>query len=242
MHKLKLPEFSNLVTPLLIVLLVVSAFLIGMFWTKVQMLEKGTAGQSTQAETTPAAPAPAPTALSSEKFEEVVRDAILVSGDENAPVKLVEFSDFECPFCGRFYSETLGQVEEEYVKTGKVAYYYRHFPLYSIHPSAEGAALASECAREQGKFREMHDAIFENQTKISTSDLKGYAADLGFNTTQFNSCLDSKKYQENVDRDVALGGEIGVGGTPTFFVNGKIINGAQPFPVFQTTIEDLLGS
>lgn len=221
-------------TPILFALLIIAAFLVGSFWQRVQILEKGIS-QSTGAVQTPK---PAPTVLDAEKFNEVVKEAILVSGKENAKVKLVEFTDFECPFCARFFSETLPQIEKGY--QDKIAYYIRHFPIYSIHPNAENAALASECAREQGKFREMHDLIFTNQKQMTIADLKDYAAKIGLKTAQFNQCLDSQKYKTNIERDAKLGGELGVSGTPTFFLNGRVINGAQPFSVFRSAIEEEL--
>lgn len=223
-------------TPLLVVLLVIAAFLVGMLWTKVQNLESGTGTRSVAQP----APRPAPTVLSSDKFAEVVKDAIFVSGNKDAEVKLVEFTDFECPFCARFFTDTLPQLEKEYLNNGKIGFYIRHFPLYSIHPNAEGASLAVECAREQGKFREMHDLIFENQKAMTVSDLKSYASKLGVNASQFNSCLDTQKYKTNIDRDVKLGNEVGIAGTPGFFINGKLISGAQPFATFKSVIEEEL--
>lgn len=234
----KLPNLSNLTTPILVVILIAAAFTIGMFWQKVQVLEKGTGTQTTTGATR--TPAPAPTVLSSEKFSELVKDAVFVAGNKDAKVRLVEFTDFECPFCGRFFTDTFGQIEKEYLTNGKIAYYIRHFPLYSIHPNAENAGLAAECAREQNKFKEMHDMIFQNQRAISVQDLKGYAAKLGLKTDQFNSCLDDKKYKANIDRDVKLGNEVGVSGTPTFYLNGRVINGAQPFANFKAAIDEEL--
>lgn len=226
-------NYSNLVTPILVLLLVIAAFLVGMLWTRVQILENGTAPVSRST------PKPAPVVLSADKFNEVLKDAILVSGKPDAKVKMVEFTDFECPVCGRFYGEFLGTIEKEYIDTGKAAYYIRHFPL-SIHPNAVGAALAAECAREQSKFREMHDIIFENQSALKISDLKGYAAKLGLNTQQFNSCLDSEKYIASVERDAKLGAELGVSGTPNFFINRRFVNGIQSLQAFKTTIEEEL--
>lgn len=222
------------VTAILFVLLIIAAFLVGSFYTRVQMLEQGINSPSSAGAT----PTPVSKQLSNDKFNEVVKDAILVFGDKNAKVKLVEFTDFECPYCASFFSETLPQIEQEY--GDKIAYYLRHFPLYSIHANAENASLASECAKEQGKFREMHDLIFQNQRKISANDLKSYAVKLGLKIDQFNTCFDSQKYKDNVDRDAKLGGQIGVGATPTFFLNGRLINGAQPFSVFQRAIEEEL--
>ena len=226
-------NYSTLVTPALIVLLVIAAFLIGSFWTKVQMLEKGGITGSKSLATAK----PVTTTISNDKFNEIVKDAVFMSGNKDAKVKIVEFTDFECPFCARFFTDTFPQIEKEYIDSDKIAFYIRHFPLYSIHPNAEGASLAAECANEQGKFREMHDIIFENQKTMSIADLKGHAVKLGLDTTKFNSCLDSKKYKANVDRDASLGNEVGVSGTPAFFVNGKLISGAQAFATFKSTID-----
>jgi len=178
----------------------------------------------------------APTVPSAGSPVEVSEDNDPFKGDPNAPVVMIEFSDFECPFCGRFYSQTLSQIEEKYINTGKVKLVYRDFPL-SFHPNAQKAAEAGECANEQGKFWELHDTIFENQNAISVSDLKGYAAGLGLNTSQFTSCLDSGKYAGEVASDIADGTAAGASGTPTFFINGQILVGAQPFSAFEQVIE-----
>lgn len=178
-------------------------------------------------------PSPSPSGGSAVSVSE---DNDPFTGDENAPVVMIEFSDFECPFCGRFFNETLSQVEEKYINTGKVKFVYRDFPL-SFHPNAQKAAEAGECANEQGKFWEMHDMIFENQSAIAVANLKTYAANLGLNTGQFNSCLDSGKYADEVASDVADGTAAGVSGTPTFFINGQILVGAQPFSAFEQVIE-----
>lgn len=240
-------DLSLFTTPLLVVTLIISAFILGSLWTKVQVLEKagGALSANNNQAAQPVAVTPPPTPppalpLTEQQQKDVVKDAILIAGKESAKVKIVEFSDFECPFCSRFYSDTLGQIKKEYADNGKIAFYYRHFPLYSIHKDAENAALASECAREQGKFVPMHDKIFENQQTITASDLKKYAQSLGLNTSKFNSCLDDKKYKNNVDRDVQLGSQLGVTGTPAFFVNGQRISGAVPFTSFKTVIDSEL--
>ena len=157
-------------------------------------------------------------------------------GDEDAPVTIIEFSDFECPFCARWYIDTKSQIDEQYIKMGKVKLVYMHYPL-SFHPQAEPAALASECAYEQGKFWEFHDLIFENQRVISDANYKKWAADLGLDQAQFDDCYDSKKYQADVQDDFNKGQRAGVRGTPGFFVNGRLVSGAQPFSVFQQAIE-----
>ena len=162
-----------------------------------------------------------------------------VLGDPNAPITIIEFSDFQCPFCGRFYSQTELQLIDDYVKTGKVRIIYRDFPL-SFHPEAEPAALAAECANEQGKFWEFHDKVFVDQDSMSIAQYKKWAQELGLNTGQFNSCLDSKKYLAEVQKDFSDGAAAGVSGTPTFFINGQNIVGAQPYAAFKSLIDSLL--
>lgn len=160
-----------------------------------------------------------------------------VKGDKDAPVTLIEFSDFQCPFCSRFYTQTLSQIEEEYVDTGKVKFVYKHFPLDSIHPQATPAALASECAKEQGKFWEYHDKLFENQRSLGDSNYKQWAADLNLDTGQFDECYDSAKYDSKLRSDLQEGSAAGIRGTPGFLLNGQVISGAQPFANFQRIID-----
>jgi protein-disulfide isomerase len=160
-------------------------------------------------------------------------------GDANAPVTIVEFSDFECPFCGRFYSETLSQIEENYIDTGKVKMEYRHFPL-SFHPEAGPAAEASECAREQGKFWDYHDILYENQGSLGEANYKKWAVELGLDTGKFDSCFDSGKFRDKVQQDFTDGQAAGVSGTPSFLINDKLVVGAQPFSVFESAIEEAL--
>lgn len=162
-----------------------------------------------------------------------------IKGDANAPVTIVEWSDFECPFCTRFYKETLWQIEENYIKTGKVKFVYRDFPL-SFHANAQKAAEAAECADDQGNFWEMHDLLFENGVSRGTSSFKQYAADLGLDTASFNECLDSGKYASEVQKDFQDGQIAGITGTPGFIINGILVSGAQPFEVFQQIIESEL--
>ena len=157
-------------------------------------------------------------------------------GDPNAPVTIVEFSDFECPFCARFYSQTYKLIKEDYIDTGKANIVFRDFPL-AFHPQAEPAAIAAECAHEQGKFWEFHDLIFENQARLSPSAYLGWAEDLELDMDQFSDCVDSQKYKSEVAKDYNDGGRLGITGTPGFFVNGELITGAQPYSVFAQAIE-----
>lgn len=162
-----------------------------------------------------------------------------VKGDPDAPVTIIEFSDFECPFCGRFYSDTLGQLEKEYIDTGKVKFVYKDFPL-SFHPQAEPAAVAASCAGEQGKFWEYHDKIFDNQASLSSGSYTTWASELGLDASKFKECVDSGKYEAEIQEDIKEGSAAGVKGTPAFFINGQLVSGAQPFSVFQQAIEAAL--
>jgi len=159
-------------------------------------------------------------------------------GPANAPVTIVEFSDFQCPYCARVQSE-LAKVRETY--NDKVRIVYKDFPL-SIHNNAQKAAEASRCAREQNKYWEYHDVLFQNGSALSPDNLKKFAADLQLDTAKFNACLDSGKYAAAVNKDIADGTKVGVSGTPAFLVNGRFLSGAQPFSAFQEAIDDALAS
>mgnify|MGYP001559612259 CR=1 FL=1 len=175
---------------------------------------------------------PAPTVVDME----ALLDDDDVRGDEDAPVTIVEWSDFECPFCARFYQQTLPSIEEEYIKTGKVKLVYRDFPL-SFHTNAQKAAEAAECAGEQGKYWEMHDMLFEQGVQGGVAGFKQYAKNLGLNTAKFDTCLDSGAMAGEIQQDMADGAAVGIQGTPGFIVNGKLVSGAQPFAVFKQVID-----
>lgn len=157
-----------------------------------------------------------------------------VSGNTKAKVTIVEYSDFQCPFCERHHP-TLQKVMDEY--GDKVQWVYRHFPLTSIHPQAMPAALASECASEQGKFWEYSDALFKNQESLSTEYYGTLAGELGLNQKKFDDCVSSKKYQSVVDGDIATGSAAGVNGTPATFINGQMISGAVPYESIKQVID-----
>ncbi|HLD72767.1 MAG TPA: DsbA family protein [Candidatus Nanoarchaeia archaeon] len=164
-----------------------------------------------------------------------------IKGDKNAPVTIVEFSDYECPFCVKFYSETYSQIEKNYIKTGKVKFIYRDFPL-GFHQNAQKAAEAAECAGEQWKYYEMHNKLFEKGVGGGAAGFKQYAKDLGLDQNKFNQCLDSGAMAQEVKKDLADGSKLGVSGTPAFFINGQEIVGAQPYAVFEQIIEQKLKS
>jgi protein-disulfide isomerase len=157
-------------------------------------------------------------------------------GPANAPVEIVEFSDFQCPFCLRAHP-TVDQVLKTY--GDRVRFVYRHYPLPG-HPNARPAAEAAECAAEQGKFWPYHDKLFASQSRLSEADLKQDAAELGMDASKFNACVDSHKYAAKVEADLHAGQEAGVDGTPAFFVNGRLISGAQPFEAFKKMIDEEL--
>ncbi len=172
-----------------------------------------------------------------------------VIGNPDAPITIIEFSDFQCPFCARFYSQTLPLIYEEYIDQGKVKLVFRDFPIQSIHPNAVPASVASECANEQGKFKEMHDILFDNQNQWNRQEtvdalslFSQYATEIQLEQETFDSCLTSGKYIEEIQKDLVDGQNYGVTGTPGFFVgNDQIgyvqIKGAQPFDIFKKVID-----
>jgi Thioredoxin len=161
-------------------------------------------------------------------------------GPENAPVTIIEFGDFQCPYCATFALETLPRLLDDY--GDRVRFVFRDFPIVSIDPFALKAAEAAECADDQGAFWEYHDLLFQNQAALEDASLKNYAASLGLDTAAFNHCLDYDKYRGEVLEDLRDGEEAGVTGAPNFFINGVLIQGAQPYSVFQAAIEAALPS
>jgi len=199
--------------------------------------------QQTQQPTQPTAPQIFQVSLDDDPFK----------GNPDAPVTMVEFSDFQCPFCSRFFDQTLPLLEENYIDTGKVKFVYKDLPLDSLHPNARPAHIASECADEQGKFWEYHDILFENQAewnRLSSVDLNSqliqYAATLGLETSSFDACLGSQSMADEVNEDYLQALSYGATATPTFFIGNEEdgfikVRGAQPYVVFQRAIDDQLG-
>jgi len=181
---------------------------------------------------------------------EIDVEGLAFQGSEDAEVVIVEFSEFQCPFCRRHYNDAYAQIKTEYIDTGKVKYYFKHFPLRSIHPGAQVAGEASECAGEQGLFWEMHDIMFEKQNELrpdggtvafSAEDVKEWAAEVeGLDPEAFDACIDSAAKAGIVEEHFQEGVGIGVSGTPTTFVNGRPIVGAMSFQTFQALIEEEL--
>ena len=175
-----------------------------------------------------------PTGAKSVSAEDYVDSDDPFLGNENAELTIVEFSDFQCPFCSRA-APTVKQIIDEY--GDKVKLVYNHFPLTSIHPHAQKAAEASECAHDQGMFWEYHDVLFANNQFLDTDSLKKYASDLGLDTEQFNECLDSGEKSDEVKQDLQAASNAGGQGTPYFIVGDVPLSGAQPYANFKQVID-----
>jgi len=235
----------------LITLLIVASFFIGALYTKVQYLEKGGSGGAKEGatQTAPAAPQ-APPQQAGSKEVSVDNDPVL--GDKNAALTMIEFVDYECPFCKRFVDQTLSQIKSDYIDTGKVKLVIRDLPL-SFHQNAHKESQAAECAREQGgdsAYFKYHDEIFKrttsNGTGLALDQLSVIANDLGLNGNALQTCLDAEKYKAEVDKDLADASLYGANGTPTFFIGksdssgkfqGTILVGAQPYASFKAALD-----
>lgn len=248
--ELKIPRLNlqnSGINAYLVFALVIFAFFLGMLTNKVMYLEQ--AAKNPQANTAAAADAQGaiPTVAAPSQIVDVEVGKLPMLGDKNAKVTIVEFSDLQCPFCKSYFDDTHKQLVTKYVDTGKVKFAFRHYPLASIHPNAQKAAEATECANEQGKFWEYHDKLFavqETWSPLAQADVlttfTDYAGELSLDTAKFKSCLESDKYKKAVDDDTAAGSKIQVDGTPAFFVNGYRLTGAQPFSEFERVIEEEL--
>ena len=161
-----------------------------------------------------------------------------VRGDPDAKLAIVAFSDFECPFCSRV-NPTLLQILDEY--EGKVRLVFKHLPL-RIHPRAPAAHAAAEAAHRQGKFWEMHDKIFADQRRMSPERYREYARELGLDLERFDRDVESTEVTDRIDAEVAEASRLGVGGTPSFFINGRFLSGAVPADSFRALIDEELGT
>ena len=175
-----------------------------------------------------------------------------IIGNMDAEITIIEFSDFQCPFCARFHVQTLPTIMDEYINKGTVKLVFRDFPIQSIHPNAVPASIAAECANEQGEFEQMYHMLFEKQkewsnleTSYAITAFNQYASELQLNEEKFDSCIKNVKYIEEVQKDLNEGRTYGVTGTPGFFIgNEKIgfveLKGAQPFESFKKVIDSQL--
>ncbi|HSW47487.1 MAG TPA: thioredoxin domain-containing protein [Candidatus Saccharimonadales bacterium] len=237
----------------LVFVLVVFTFLIGMLTNKVLVLQKEMKDKASQPVAQAAVPQAVPTEDTSPKKVSVDNDPVL--GQPDAKITMIEFSDYECPFCKRYFDDTYSQIKKAYVDTGKIKIVYRDLPL-SFHQNAHKEAEAAECVREQSDdsvYFKFHDIVFtrttSNGTGLALDQLPVIANELGLDGQKLQACLDSGKYKAEVDKDIADATAVGANGTPTFFVgkstsNGVILGtrlvGAQPFSAFQTLIDQQL--
>ncbi|MGA2911692.1 MAG: thioredoxin domain-containing protein [Candidatus Levyibacteriota bacterium] len=234
-----LPKSSS---QILVILLVVAAFLIGVLFDKVQYLEKNQAlnlqpvaqnGQNAQPTTAPAG----------QKVNVSAGD-LPIQGNVKAKVTIIEFADFRCPFCEQFFTSTMPQILSDYVNTGKVKFAFRNFAF--LGSASTVAADASECANDQGKFWDFYNYLYKNQpaetdtSMYNTDTLTQAAVSLGMDSNTFSSCLNNKTDDAKVSKDMADGQAAGVSGTPTFFINGISLVGAQPYSAFKTIIDQEL--
>jgi len=177
-----------------------------------------------------------------------------VKGKADATVTLVEYSDYQCPFCARHYRAVMPILQEEYIDTGKLKFVMREYPLPALHKNASNAAMAALCAGKQDKYWDMHTLLFENQKELDVDNLKSFAGTIGIDTARFNKCLDNKETGVQARKDLASGAKLGMGGTPGFFIGltdpddpDKVtlsvqIRGAQSVDKFKASIDDLLES
>lgn len=221
--------------------LVVLAFAVGLFSGYVIW------GRGTTAAVAAADPAPAAAAQPSGPVAEapitpqpqytryeIPTEGYPTLGPDDAPITIVEFSDFECPFCRRFHAQTYDALLKAY--PGQIRFVYRNLPLTSIHPNAMSAAVASLCANDQDRYWEYHNMLFSSEN-LNTATYLQYAADLGLDTEAFSACLSSGKFDEFINEDMKFAYNLGVQSTPTFFINGLAIVGAQPLANFQQIID-----
>jgi protein-disulfide isomerase len=185
------------------------------------------------------------------KPSDVTLGDVPFKGNADATVTLIEWSDYQCPFCSRHARDVMPTLEKDYIESGKLKYVMRENPL-GFHPFAMGASQAALCANDQDKYWEMHNLMFDNQKELQVVNLKAYAASLGLDTAAFDSCLDDKKYEKKVNDDLAAGRSLGVKGTPGFVLGitdpddpnkvhaTQFINGAQSLDTFKRTIDQLL--
>ena len=235
------------IVPFLVALVVIGAFVIGHMYGKLSVYEGGPTAKKTDEAAAadqgiPVAP-PAEERLAANVWEEIQVDPAGANGDPKAGVVIVEFSDYECPFCSRYYEDAYMKMVDTYIDAGEVYYMFRDLPL-GFHQNAKTSALAARCAGEQDKYFDMHDKLYENQQEWTTGEVKAafvkYAGEIGLNVSQFTTCYDSAALNEAIEADAALAARIGATGTPTFYINGEKLVGAQPWEAFESAIEAAL--
>lgn len=246
--KIPRPIFTDVsFSPLLILILIALSFLLGMQTARLNAFSSELAKLQTVANNQAVAGAETGQPQLGEKVD-VKPGSLPMLGNKDAKITMIEFSDFQCPFCKSFYDETFSQIKKDYIDTGKVRFAFRHAPL-EIHPNAPKASEGSECANDQKKFWQYHDALFEqydswaNETPENLpTKLTAIAEGLGLDSASFSECLNSGKHSEKVTKDAADGVAAGATATPTFFVNGKILVGALPYATFKTLLDQELAT
>lgn len=181
-----------------------------------------------------------------EKPEKIVKDlpkGYPVLGDPNAKLTIVEFADFQCPFCGKFFKEVYPTIKSKYIDTGKIKFVYMDYAF--LGQESKDAAEAAKCAAEQGKFWEYHDEIYnnqkgENQGTFNTTALRGFAQKLGLDLAKFNQCVADTKYDKSIEDEMVLGSKYGISGTPGFLIGKKVIRGASGVATFEQVIDSQL--
>ncbi len=227
----KRSHFYMALAPLMFVCGLAAGYLI---WGRAQAAPGGAGVPAGGGESGPAQAAPP---LAPEKLQRV---AVSVDDDpylgpQDAPVTIIEFSDFECPYCVRFYRDTLVPLLETFPQ--QIRFVYRDFPLVNIHPNARPAAEAAQCAFSQGKFWEFHNGIFQNQSRLGEALYLQLAVELGLDQAEFELCINSGQFADEVTADMNAARELGITGSPTFFINGRPLVGAQPLQAFVAIIE-----
>lgn len=249
-----LQQTNTILTYVMMALIVVGAYFIGMYKTRADLLSGGTGAVpgSNGAEQVQQAPQ---SSLAEEDWVRVQDSPAAIMGDPDAQVVMVEYTDYFCPYCAEYVGvdaipqlptsedNVFAQIKKKYIDTGKVRYMVRDQP--AIHgDKAFKASEAARCAGDQGQYFAMHDLLFESYSTLSTGDvdtlLPEYATQLGLSTSEFNTCLTGGKYSDAVKADSELGTEVGATGTPTFFINGEFLVGAQPYAIFEQVIEEQL--
>jgi len=235
---------QNITQYLMIGLLVAGAYLVGVYKTEVEYLKNGAAtGQVAEVagEKVDVQQPKEKSELTEEEWQAVTANPAMVVGEEKAPVTIVEFTDFQCPFCDRYVTQAYQDIQENYVKTGKVRYMYQDLPL-SFHQNAEAAAVAARCAGKDDKYLLMHDKLFSSQSvwgemKDPTETYVTYAKEMGVSEAGFRACLSDAKVLQDVRDSAALAEKVGATGTPTFYINKTALIGALPFTAFEELIE-----
>lgn len=169
-----------------------------------------------------------------------VHDDDHILGFASAPVTVIEYGDFQCPVCGRFFDETYPTIRADYIDTGRVRWVFRHFPLTQVHADARDAAIAAECAGAQGRFFDYHDRLFANQNDLSDAALQAHAAALSLDTASFGACFDSRATASRVDRDIADAAALNLSSTPTFFISGSRVEGFRTVAQMRVLLDQAL--